>query len=249
MVTFDISKIKFSQTDLEKGIVLPRELSPELSEIIGIHIGDGNIYYRGRSPEFAYSGNATCEKEYYEYISNLYKRVFSINVKPRTLQNNVYSIRIYSKALFLFFTQCLNIPYGYKANKIDLPTYIKTANKKIVLACVRGIMDTDFSLCFKKKHKKVHYYPVLTAGFASKKLVETLEDYLKKFGFTVTTCKYSVFDRRFNKKIIGYKIDLNGNRNIALWYKLIGTGNPLRKERYLTWKKFGFVKNYGPGRV
>ena len=70
---FDLSKVEFSKKDINKNLKIPLTLTPELSYLIGIHIGDGtmNIYKRDdgfNGYPIGYSGHLIDEKEFLRMI-------------------------------------------------------------------------------------------------------------------------------------------------------------------------------------
>jgi hypothetical protein len=243
---FDTSSIKFSWKDKIKGIKLPQELTEELAEDIGIHIGDGSMYLSGPSKQsyiLRYSGHVTEDKEYYfNRIIPLKKTLFNVKTngkifKPR---NNEFGIVICSKAVYNFYLKIISIPSGKKYEIIDIPKIIKMSNREIQCSFIRGLADTDFSITFKRKSTKhdLNYYPVISANFASKKLVKDLKLILTDLGFKVVTLER--MGRRYEKFHQTNVININGRKNLKLWMKLIGFNNPKHVTKYLIWKKFGF---------
>ena len=89
-MNFDLSEIKFSKRDLEKGIKLPKKLTPNLAEIIGLHIGDGHLGYRIDKKQFVLQlmGDPKTEKLHYDkHIKKLWKKVFNIDVPLKNHPN------------------------------------------------------------------------------------------------------------------------------------------------------------------
>jgi len=243
---FDLSKIKFSWTDKRKKIKLPEMLTEELAEDIGIHIGDGSMYLTGpnlKSYEMRYSGDSTEDKEHYiNRIIPLKERLFNkqINGKILNFRGNEYGFVICSKAIFYFYTKIIHIPSGTKTKIAEVPKMIMKSNKSIQAAFIRGLSDTDFSLTFKRKSTKhnLNYYPMITANFASRKLVDNLQKILKGLSFNVVIL--DGINKRYNKHYPTHIININGKRNLELWMKIIGFNNPKHLTKYLVWKKFGF---------
>lgn len=163
------------------------------------------------------------------------------NIKPLFREyGNWFNVRIFSRAIFTFFTRTINIPSGKKAKIVVIPSLFFN-NSQFLLSLIRGIGDTDFSLTFKRKNKKVNYYPVIKLDSASKTLVEQLSGILSSFGFNI----YAAFDRRIFDKRTGKfytksQLYLSGNKNLELWMRLISFSNPKNLTKYLVWKKFGF---------
>ena len=149
---FDLSQIKFSKKDLVKGIKIPAELTEDLAEDIGIHVGDGSLYSHGKpyGPyEFSYSGNIL-EKEYMDHIVKLKKKLYNINKIRKYIYKNELRVNFNSLAIATFYSKIVGLPIGKKKD-IDVPDIIKNcSDKKITAAFLRGLIDTDFGLIARK---------------------------------------------------------------------------------------------------
>jgi len=147
-------------------------------------------------------------------------------------------IKIGSKAIFDFYTKIIGLSFG-KKDHVTIPKII-FRNKNNTIACLRGIIDTDFSISFKKRHKNIHYYPVISANFKSKELVIQLSKIFKGLGLKVhTEYDYERFDERFGE-IITHYIYLNGKDNLEKWWDIIGSNNHRHITKYKIFKKFGY---------
>ena len=52
---FNLSKIKFSKNDINRNIKIPKILTKELAEFVGIMIGDGHLgYYENKDAKYPY---------------------------------------------------------------------------------------------------------------------------------------------------------------------------------------------------
>ena len=195
----------------------------KLAELIGVIIGDGNIYYNKnfRKYYFEITGDPLLENEYFEYISNL---VFSLlNKRPSiSVRNRGLKLRCYSKEFVEFLINDLGMPYGRKKGiSITIPKFIYDQEWGILRYCIRGIIDTDGSLFLaKKSHRKD--YPTIEVSTISKNLAYQLKFLLSK--------KYRIGFRYFSKKgITGkYVISLNGDEMVSRYIEDIGFSN-LRK--------------------
>ncbi|MFH1786850.1 MAG: hypothetical protein ABH829_04340 [archaeon] len=239
---FDLSQVEFSETDIEREIKIPNKLTPELAEIIGLHLGDGNIYKQaGRGSVFSYTCCLDQERAYYDqYFIPKLKGLFNLKVRPHIPKENEYRIRIYSKALFTFFTKVLKIPACNKNSMLAVPQYIKESSREVNNAFVRGFADTDFCLIFKKRHKKFHYYPSITGMLSSATILQYIEDYLQAMGFELSHCyNRRQYDRRTGKFYTKNEIALYGSDNLGKWMREIGFSNPKNITRYAIWKQYG----------
>lgn len=243
MVKLDLSKVKFSRADIKRKIKIPKHLNPSLSELIGIHIGDGSIYLFAdkKRSQISYTGSVTEDYEYYlSCVAPLLEQTFGIGTRIEQFNTWVF-IRIHSLALYTFFHYVIRLPVGKKATKAWIPRSIFQSSEEIMFSFLRGLADTDFSLTFQKKHKEIHYYPILKISVASKQLIRDLEDMLTSLGFKVhTEFDRGQYDKRTNKIYIKNYLFLNGNKNLEKWMKLIGFHNPKHLTKYLIWKRYGF---------
>jgi len=214
-------------------------LTPDLAELIGIIIGDGCI---SRNPgrkdyRIQISGNPLEDKDYFEnYIPALLFRVLKIKVIPYIGKNGAYIIQFQSEP-FRIFLHSLGI-ISPKAKIVSIPDEIKR-DDELLLSCVRGIADTDFTLIFTKRGKsQIHNYPRISAQFASSTLVRDLELALRKRGFTLS-CKYNYLrkDKRGFAYITNF-INLDGPYNLERWLQLIGFANQRILTRYCVWKRY-----------
>ena len=63
-LSLDISQIEFSRYDKAKKLNLPRKMTPELAEEMGMHFGDG--YLSEKRYEYRLKGNPKDERPYYD---------------------------------------------------------------------------------------------------------------------------------------------------------------------------------------
>ncbi|MBL7160283.1 MAG: hypothetical protein ISS93_00330 [Candidatus Aenigmarchaeota archaeon] len=208
---------------------LPKKMTPEFAEFLGILIGDGSVYdftdpknKRRRLIEIV--GHSINDRAHFESkIIPLFKVLFNMNVTlfQRNDQNVIF-VRCQSKGLFNFLKD-VGMNIGPK-NDIKIPEII-LKNKKFIVPFVRGLYDTDGSLALKKRHKKYKYYPTITMKLKSETIIQQVAFELNCLGFSF--CRYvDIVDDGTGKKHVGYKIDLNGKRNLEKWMKLIGFNNP-----------------------
>ncbi len=242
---FDFSNLEISVFDIQKKIYFPSELSVELAELIGILVGDGHLSVLKRigptgkiftqSTVFV-SGNSN-EKEYLEYIQNLFLTLFNTHLTYRIDKRSEGVLLLcYSKGLVDYLNKVCQIPIGRKCATVRVPKIIFDSSNQMKKAFLRGLADTDFSLCFKNKSKKGYAYPVIKGSFRSKQLINDLEKLSLQFGFIYCTC-YNLlqFDSRFSKPTLMHAIYLNGVKNLELWMKLIGFSHPKHNQNYQEW--------------
>ena len=232
---FDLSQIKFSKKDLIKNIKIPLKLTEELAEDIGLHVGDGSLYSHGKETyEFSYSGNIA-EKEYMHYIIKLKKKLYNINKIRKYVYGNEFRVTFNSLAIATFYSNIIGLPIG-KKNEIDVPGIIKNCkDKQIIIAFLRGLIDTDFCLAVRKRNGK--YYPSLEGASASKNLIISLYKLFKKLGIESSLeLDVNRFDNRVNKY---YKINKIIIRKKDSLIKSLRTIKPHNKKYQNRIKKMG----------
>jgi hypothetical protein len=220
--------------------VIPKRLDNDLSYLCGFLAGDGSFGWRPNKNEYSITcvGNPKDEKQFYdEVIAPLFKKLFNITIIPKLYDNGTtYGIKIRSKAIFLFFTKIIKFPFGKKCDKVKIPDIFKQSDD-LIKSFIEGFADADFCFTLKKRYKRKFYYPCIEGTSASKMMIDDIAFYLNKFGFKFTKCKVVVFDKRKNKSITTYRIDLNGYLQLFIWMMTIGFRNLKYIKRFEEWRK------------
>lgn len=247
----DLSKVEFSKIDIKNNLKIPSTLTPELSYLIGVHVGDGtmNIYRRKdgfNGHPIGYSGHLIDEEEFHvRIIKSLFKKLFNKNMSVRFDRRKNHScINSYtnSKGIITFLNKVIGIPLGSKRD-ISIPKIIKQSSKEIKKEFIKGLGDTEFSLVFKKRHKDKHYYPVISLSTQSKNLQKDIIEILIEFGFNPWYISEYPTSRN-GKPLFTNQINLNGLNNLNLWMKEIGFNSEKHLTKYQVWKRFGFCPPY-----
>lgn len=189
-----------------------------------------------------YWGHSINDRHYYEsFLIPLKKKLYNVNFPLRKVRGqNSIKADISSSAIITFLNSVFGVPIGRKSQIVRVPALVRNGSRNCQLSFLRGISDTDFSITFKiKTRSNLHTYPVICAGFASRKLVEDLSSMLKNFGFKVVKIRRNRFDRRTGHTYNIYEIYLNGVGNLERWIDIIGFNNSNHTTKYLIWKKFG----------
>ena len=202
-MSFNLENIQFSKNDNRRGVLLPKVLSPELSELIGIMMGDGNIYMKDKRYELAIVGDSNEDIEYHrEHINSLFKKVFNVSPISRIRifkdSRKCVITKFESKAIVSFLTNCVSLPNGKKDN-IKIPDCITDSGKENIYRFLRGLADTDFSIKFKTRYEKKNYYPIIIGNFKSNSFVEELKSLLNSIGFLSHIEKRTNFNKKSNK--------------------------------------------------
>jgi len=246
---FDLSRIERSKIDLKTNINIPLTLTKELAEFIGIIIGDGHLeFYAGYEKtgrkyveyQIRIAGNKK-EKDYLDYIRNLFYSLFNTNLKYMDdKRSNAFILRKNSKGILQFLNKICGIPFNKKVDIVRIPEVIKKSDINIRRAFLRGLADTDYSISFKNRTQKGHNYPVIKGSFKSKKLIEDLSILYKELEFIY--CVYydeRKFDKRKNDYDIIHNIYLNGKRNLNKWIQEIGSSNHKFQRKIKKWQEDG----------
>ncbi len=213
-MSFDLSKVEYNSYDVKRGIDIPTEVSPELCEDIGIHIGDGSIYLTKTRAEFRIGGNPKNESSYFtDFLAPLYKKLFNIAPKIRN-EKRAICLALYSRAIVTFKTNVLNMPVGEKSHIIDIPRFI-LKGKEFFIPCLRGIFDTDGSVYFDKSQNR----PLIDISSVSPNLLETIKKYANKLNLNM------YYSGKHHLKLQGWK-------SFNLWLKLIASSNPKNVSRF-----------------
>lgn len=223
-------------------------ISPELSEVCGIHAGDGYLRMRGSKGELDISGHLE-EKEYYdEHVVPLFNKVFNLNLKGRKFSRGTYGFVVYNKKIAEFFNE-LGFPFGKKSTIVKVPEKILDSKSHVLYArFLRGLFDTDGHLGFKKSYGKYilfkrtrHHYPLINLTTVSKLLARNISFILKEIGIKHFIYSYQPKDLRDNYK---YVVIISGKDRLDKWINQISIKNPVKLSRFLVWKKFGFCPTH-----
>jgi DNA-binding transcriptional regulator WhiA len=203
----------------ENRINLPDCVSPELAELIGAHIGDGNIS-TNHGHRINIFGHMNKDLDYLNYLCSLFVKVFEI--KPRLhfiKQRNAAYIQLHSKTLCEFLHTRFAIPLGRKG-EIDIPEEI-LKDEDLVKACIKGIFDTDGSVSIQKSGK--YNYPFIAISTTSQKLAKTILEKLKNLGFQPYI---SITKPGVRRRLQEFSVRVKGFGEVAKWKKFIGSSNP-----------------------
>ncbi|MEK6983592.1 MAG: hypothetical protein AABX33_03385, partial [Nanoarchaeota archaeon] len=114
---------------------------------------------------------------------------------------------------------------------------------RIKCVFLRGLFDTDFSLTFKNKNFRGYTYPVIKGSFASKSLIEDLEELFKDLNLRHSVIyDLKEYDKRSNKYNIKHAIYLNGKDNFKKWVNYIGSSNKKFQRKISQWLENGICE-------
>jgi len=138
---------------------IPSEISKELAEEIGWHIGDGSMNFYKNSGKlkgfYQLRGHIKEDKEHYKKrIKQLFKKLFDIKISLREMPSTrVIGFQIWNNKL-IEFKQRLGLPLSEKS-EIEIPKTL-LSNNRLKKAVIRGIFDTDGGIYLERKNKKIY---------------------------------------------------------------------------------------------
>ena len=209
----------------------PRNISKELAEEIGWHIGDGSMnFYKNRGKLkgfYQLRGHIEDDKEHYEKrIKPLFEKLFKIKINLREMPSTrVFGFQIWDNDLIEFKKE-FALPLGKKYS-IMIPKRLLTS-RDLKKSVIRGIFDTDGGIYLQRKNKKL--YPRLYITTISFELSEQLLELFDQFGLRAT--RYSqLYDQKFNRKR-SYIITIRGVEMFHKFIKEISPKNPKHIKKY-----------------
>ncbi len=236
---FDLTKVKYSQNDINAGITVPSRLTEELAYFLGFHVGDGymNIKKRGSTVDYhlLYGGHQINEYQWYvEQIQPLIKKLFNKDLKVTKTANRIVHLGFRSKAVVTFLHDCCGLPYSPK-KETGVLRIIQQSDKNIKCHFLRGLADTDFSLFFRKGGK----YPVINHTTYSKKLHESLQ--LLLTDLDIHFYSFFRFREQNGRMNDSYELSIYGTENLAKWMSTVGFSSYNTVTRHLVWKETGYL--------
>jgi len=209
--------VKYRNCNLRKEINIP-ENSEKLSEFIGLFLGDGGISKKNQA---VVTLNKQKDSEYMDFVYNLIKDLFDIEPAIYSYntegKRNVKTIVINSRNAVDFLLG-KGLIIGNKVKKqVKVPKWIVN-NKHFSKACLRGLIDTDGGVFYRKRDEKIKGIGLVFTN-KSKPLINFAEKMLTEMNFT--------------PKISSRKMDvlLYRNKEVVKYFNRIGFNNPYKEKR------------------
>jgi len=184
--------------------------NPKLAELVGIIIGDGGITnYQVRVTQ-----NKETDKEYTRYVAGLFKDLFYLKSTVREEKEEKACEVIVSSRNLVEYLIKLGLKKGNKVKQqIDVPNWIKR-DKKLKIACLRGLIDTDgsFYVDIHKIRNKYYFNPGIDFSTHSLPLFFSVKKILKELSYHPTGEKEHVRLRR-ESEIIRYFKEIESNNS------------------------------------
>jgi len=199
-------------------------LNSRICELIGIIIGDGNIWFKDSHYRIEITGNPKTDLVYFNYINNELLSDMGLRGTIKTRSKGL-RLRICSKEFFIFLTKQLGMYFGRgKCFNVTIPKKALKLGWSKLKWVIRGIADTDGSLFVSDKRGSIRY-PSIEITTVSKRLASQLNGLLEKHNYRVRLRSH--IDKRTNTKI--FKISVNGEYMVGKWINDIGFSNPTKK--------------------
>jgi intein/homing endonuclease len=181
--------------------LLVKEKSKELAELIGIILGDGNIWVKkGGYYYLTIVGDAKKDRNYLlEYVRPLVKKLFKkeMHIREHKTHNELF-LYIGSKDI-VFTLAKFGLKSGDKVkNNVSIPSWIFESDEYI-RACIRGLIDTDGSVCPITGRN----YPYIWFSSAIPNLRESFSKAMKQLG--IRTSQWNIKQDRASDIYIGSK--------------------------------------------
>ena len=219
-----ISHFYFSLFMSQQQIKLPENISAELAEESGWHLGDGSMnFYKGKGL-YQLRGHIKDDREHYEErIKNFYKLLYGVDVHLRDMpKTGVMGFQIWSDEIVKFKHEFLNLPLGRKLN-FCMPKILK----KFVIDFIRGLFDTDGTLFLEKKREKL--YPRVHISTTSQILATEVCEELKNLGLRATVRRLKRKEANWNDLHI---ISVRGDEMVKKWIRIIKPANPKHIQKF-----------------
>lgn len=150
--------------------------STDLAFLIGLVLGDGNIYKSPRTESLTLA-LGTDKPALWRYAASVIEKIFQ--KKPyvaKITASECMRVRIYQKHI----SARLGIPIGARGDlTLSIPSWIQD-NKSFLVAYLKGLFEAEGSLCI--------HLPTCTYNFAfanrNESLLTIVEQSLKRLGFT-----------------------------------------------------------------
>jgi len=206
----------------------------ELAEIIGIILGDGSIYCNKSKNvyQLRIAGNSETDKEYLiHYMKPLIERIFKtkVRIKFHSTCKEMF-LCVNRKNIILELKKFGLFPGNKKKNNHGIPSWIFKKNKYIK-SCLRGLIDTDGSLC-----PKTPNHPCSSIWFKSC-IPNLRKDFSKSFNILNFHWSKWTDTNRINTK----QCCLGRSTEVIRYYKEIGFKNIKHIRRFHKFAKVPVV--------
>jgi intein/homing endonuclease len=239
-------KISALKNDMNKRMVYARKfkkvrklkikINELFCELYGALMGDGCIS-RFKDSEgverlvIYISGNKKLDSDYLLDFQKRIKNEFNISSYfYRYKSRNLCFLSIHNKSFASFLNQ-FGFPIGLKYGKLKIPERILQLSWDAKKMLIRGLFDTDGSICAKKREG--YKYPQISISLKDGIVLKQLYKLLRERGYPCW--------------ISGDNLSIRGAGCTKKWMSDIGSSNKRNLFKYDYWLKNGVIpKNLGP---
>jgi len=216
--------------------LLQTEYSVELAELIGIILGDGNLWEKVGHYYLRICGHSEDDKEYlFNFVKPLIKKLFGIDMDFYYHKTGKEVFLTKGSKDLIFTLKYFGLKTGDKIkNKFSIPDWI-FESEEYLKACIRGLIDTDGTVLpiTGRNYSYIWFTsgnPVLRKDF--EKAMEILGYKISKWNFSRTAETY-----------IGAK------GLIRKYYKEIGFSNTKHQRRFKCPVGVDVINTAQPGQI
>jgi len=217
-------------------VEIPKEISPELAEETGWHIGDGSMnFYNNKGATrgiYQLRGHIEDDKQHYiDRIKPIFKMLYNVDINLREMPSTrVFGFQIWSDNL-VKFKQSLGLKLGPKVNITIPEVFLK--DKELKIAIMKGIFDTDGCIYLQRKNNKL--YPRLEIKTISLRLAEQLKNLCFELGLRATMYKNSY--KNIGNRKQDYAVVIRGDEMFHRFMEVIKPANHKHNAKYSLYRK------------
>lgn len=196
-------------------------------EFYGALMGDGcisvfNCDKKGhKRTSICIVGNKKLDSDYLIYLKEKLKREYNVNSYfYKSKKENTSRLNISNKP-FADFLKRMGFPIGVKYGKLTIPRRLFNLQWKMQRMIIRGLFDTDGSICAKKREG--YRYPQISIASKDYELLEQIYSLLRKKGYPCW--------------ISGKNVSIRSNKAVIKWFNDIGSSNNRNIFKYHYWLK------------
>ncbi len=211
---------KLSKPKEKQAKMLAKNYSTEVAEVMGIMLGDGNIWERKGFYYVRVCGHSTEDRKYLiNHVKPLIKKIFNINMQTYKHKTNNELYLTKGSKDFVFTLKNYGLESGDKIkNNKGIPEWV-FSSEDYLKACIRGLIDTDGSVTAITNRNYTYIW------FTNKNaaLRDDFEKAMRILGYKIAKWNLSGTPETY----IGNK------KGIRKFYKEIGFNNPKHELRFM----------------
>jgi len=215
-------------------------------EELGVHYGNGSLFddRRWGKAGFDIYGALYDDQPYLEfYVSKLIEDAYGM--KPRTYvhpRSATLILRTLSRDA-VSAKESAGLHPGRKIH-LHLPRFLQESKSvQLVAPFLRGLVDIEGSLRFRKQFRDRHYYPVLECEMGDPPFIKTLHTMMSELGMPVAFRVRAALVRNPTRRTKA-SFYVSGEHAMKAWLSGVGLVNPKHLSKLLIAEKFGFCPPY-----